>query len=812
MTVSEDGAVSSPELETVPEKRAFTLRALLIGSLLSLIAAWVVPWNDWTMGNTYLYNNHAPLLLTLVLLVFGLVVNPLLGRFRLAAGEMVVIAGMLLAIGGAVSSGLARYLPTTIAGGSQVLAIEPGLQSLRNEAGDFDLPHYLFLHVPEHGEIDSSDPEYVHLVDGYLYGQDVEASRVSHRMQVSWRLLPAGSEHGPLEALSGAVAVSAREQAATFLDLEDQELGARLMGLRVGDAVTLPGGDTMTVAADASWESLSRQHYDDERFAPLIARSNASDLSESPSASVRLPVIAEITELSQPGVPWYAWFDVALAWSPLLFAVFVSIIALAGIVRYQWIHNERLQYPIAQVTYALLDDNVDGSSRFAQIFRSRAFWIAFAVSGGILVWNGLYHCFGWLPIRIQTGLNLQPLLVGSPWNLAPNGGWLYNWQVWFSIVALTFLLSKDISLSVWIFFVLAQFAGMLLTSNGFEITASDVGRASGGGMAVLCILLVWIGRSYYWSVLRAAVGKCDHAAAREAAPYVWALLIGCGLMLAALVSMGVGVWGALLSVLVILGSLLVLSRVVAEAGVPLVQVPIGAGFHNVMFTLLGFSVPAGVLIPLALVGVTVMADAREALMPYVVNADYMADRAKVPRRRFSTILLASVCIGAVVACAAMVYYGYAEGGRASSWAMWKMKTDGVRQIADGITAVSNPESALIQADQRMSAIWAFLFGAVMVGLLGGARLMWVAMPLHPIGFITMGSAMTAKIWFSVMVGWLLKLGVMRYGGPRLYAQLKPACIGLIAGEALACGLFITIDLIAATFFNINLPSYNALPN
>ena len=810
MTDTDNEQVTATSADTSPHKPAITLRALVIGSILTVIAAWIVPWNDWIMGNTYLYNNHAPLVVTLVLLIFGLAVNPLLGRWRLRAGEMVVIAGMLLALGGAASSGLARYLPTTIAGGVQVLAISPGLQSLYTEEGNYDVPRHMFLAIPKEGKIDSSDPEYAHLVDGYLYGHNTDAQRVAHRMQVSWRVLPEGSEHGPLEALSGKVAGSAREDGAMFLDLNDEQLGARMLGLRLGDAVSLPGGETLADPGHSTWAALSREHYGDEGFARLIARVNDAEEDAPPGTNVLLPRVAQVTALSSPGVPWYAWYQAALTWAPLLFAIYVSLIALAGIVRYQWIHNERLQYPVAQVTYALLD-NPQGGQRFGEIFRCRAFWIAFAVSGGVLTWNGLYHCFGWVPLEITTMLNLQTVLVGSPWDFAPTGKALYAWQVWFSIVALTFMLSKDISLSVWLFFVLAQVTGMLLISNGFEVTKLDVGRASGGGMVVLCVLLLWIGRSYYWKVLCAAIGKCDQPAARQAVPYVWALLIGCGLTLAALMSLGVGLWGALLSVLFILGSMLVLARIVAEAGVPLIQLPTGAGFNEAMFTMLGFSLPAGALMPLALIGVTVMSDAREALMPYVVNADYLADRAKVPHRRFSTIMLATVCVGAVIACAAMIYHGYANGGLSSStWAMRKM-TGAIQQVADGIGATANPESAAIQASQRAREIWTYIFGAVMVAMLGGARLLWVSMPLHPIGFITMGSSMTSKIWFSVMLGWMLKVMVMRYGGARLYTQLKPACIGLIAGEALACAAFITVDLIAGSVFDINLPRYSALP-
>ena len=41
-------------------------------------------------------------------------------------------------------------------------------------------------------------------------------------------------------------------------------------------------------------------------------------------------------------------------------------------------------------------------------------------------------------------------------------------------------------------------------------------------------------------------------------------------------------------------------------------------------------------------------------------------------------------------------------------------------------------------------------------------------------------------WFSIMIGWLLKLFIVRYGGVRLYRTIRPFFIGLIAGQ-ISCG-------------------------
>jgi hypothetical protein len=39
------------------------------------------------------------------------------------------------------------------------------------------------------------------------------------------------------------------------------------------------------------------------------------------------------------------------------------------------------------------------------------------------------------------------------------------------------------------------------------------------------------------------------------------------------------------------------------------------------------------------------------------------------------------------------------------------------------------------------------------------------------------------MWFSFLLGWLIKAGVMRYGGVAIYQRLKPMAMGLIAGDA-----------------------------
>ena len=49
-------------------------------------------------------------------------------------------------------------------------------------------------------------------------------------------------------------------------------------------------------------------------------------------------------------------------------------------------------------------------------------------------------------------------------------------------------------------------------------------------------------------------------------------------------------------------------------------------------------------------------------------------------------------------------------------------------------------------------------------------------------------------WFSIGVGWLLKVLIVKYGGARMYQQSRSFFIGLIFGQALAAALWLVVTL------------------
>jgi hypothetical protein len=71
--------------------------------------------------------------------------------------------------------------------------------------------------------------------------------------------------------------------------------------------------------------------------------------------------------------------------------------------------------------------------------------------------------------------------------------------------------------------------------------------------------------------------------------------------------------------------------------------------------------------------------------------------------------------------------------------------------------------------------------------------------LHPIGFAMMANPLIPPVWFSFFIGWCCKKLVVRYGGRHMFAKLRPAFIGLIFGELMACFVWSAV----AAMFELN---------
>jgi hypothetical protein len=74
---------------------------------------------------------------------------------------------------------------------------------------------------------------------------------------------------------------------------------------------------------------------------------------------------------------------------------------------------------------------------------------------------------------------------------------------------------------------------------------------------------------------------------------------------------------------------------------------------------------------------------------------------------------------------------------------------------------------------------------------GRHRLLW--WPLHPLGYTISANWKTGHIFASAAIAWLVKLVILKYGGPSLYRTTRSFFLGLILGEISAAGTWLVID-------------------
>ena len=70
--------------------------------------------------------------------------------------------------------------------------------------------------------------------------------------------------------------------------------------------------------------------------------------------------------------------------------------------------------------------------------------------------------------------------------------------------------------------------------------------------------------------------------------------------------------------------------------------------------------------------------------------------------------------------------------------------------------------------------WFFtITGFLFMGFLMLMRHNFLWWPLHPLGFPLAAVETTQRLWFSVFIGWFIKLLILKYGGIKLFNRLLP---------------------------------------
>jgi len=489
-------------------------------------------------------------------------------------------------------------------------------------------------------------------------------------------------------------------------------------------------------------------------------------------------------------IPWKAWIPPLLSWGALLVPVWMLMIGLGMIVYPQWRDNERLPFPILALEQSLIGD-ITRDKRVPAIFKDKLFWFGAGTVLLLYSFRGISALTsdGWPSFPL--GWDLRPALSEEPWRNLPGHVKATN-KLFFMLIGMVYFMPNRVSFSIW-FTVLAYGVYQMLGSTyAPPFDPGMIGQHRNGATLVFALVVLYTGRHYWAKVGRSMVRPVTNDEEGRNRRAGWLFALGWAGMMAWLMWVGITPVWAFAMVTVCFLICLVISRIVAETGLPFIRVaalspswlvglfPAGlitapliyiAGFLNMIFVAASRISPA-------------------AMMPHAMGMDPEATPAQ--QRRLPALLLPLMILGLVVAGA--VHLGFSYHNYAS---------------LDGQSVTANHWGAiLLNPTQNEMLSWSrgahnaidvttggqIAFGGVLALGLAAACLSSPAWPLHPIGLLMVGSFYANVGWTSIFIGWILKMIILRYGGAGAYKKLRNVFIGLILGELFAAMLWIIIPV------------------
>ncbi len=505
-------------------------------------------------------------------------------------------------------------------------------------------------------------------------------------------------------------------------------------------------------------------------------------------------VVSTFYQSVSPGeaIPWGAWVLPAISWGVFAVAMVLTLLAMARLVTYQWLVNERLPFPLVQIQVEIIEAPERGRW-LNSLLASRTLWIGLCV---VFVIHSLTVLSGYFPSRVPTiplGYDLSGVFSEEP--LVYLNSKVKAATISFMVLGVTFFIRSRVALSLWLIYLGTNVVNVQQAMMGQQAISSDAWRDQHLGASVAFILgFLWIGRAHWLKVVRNAFGG---GASREYAVAFWVAVAGIVTMTGWLLVMGVAFWMAALIVLIILAAHLVVTRVVAETGLPMWRsgLQVSQLYSNMptawlsgrdvyfagVFTLMG---PVSTRDSLATLGSTGLGITEKAGV--------------APRERWKVGASATWALLLALAVSATV----------TLWCHYTHPTPTSRDIRPGgnnIGAiyfqerdvadpfVAHSEGQAVRKAHKPAVHMGIGFG--LTCFLQAMTLRFAWWPILPVGMVATYGAFLANAWFSVFIGWLCKVLVVRFGGVELFQQVRPLFVGMIFGEALAAGFWLVVNAV-----------------
>jgi hypothetical protein len=481
-------------------------------------------------------------------------------------------------------------------------------------------------------------------------------------------------------------------------------------------------------------------------------------------------------------LPWRAWVMPLTWWLAFLVSVFYLMICIMVVLRRQWVEYERLTFPLTHPPLEILKEN--DRQYVPSCFKTAKFWIPFAVVFCVVSTHPLNFRYPDFPrIELLTRLDFfeRTVWITIFWNGA--------------IIGVTYFINLDVAASLWVFHLLLRVQTGVFNQLGFQLTGRNpilcsssaaTSHQAMGAAIVLAATVLWAARRHLRDVFRKALFGAEDVNDDDEILSYRAAVVGGGISavfaVGWLAASGLSWAAATIFLAAALLVFFVITRIIAVGGIgfcagwllpqPFMAYGFGHGFLGQKgLVSLGFQYSWA-------------AEYRTSVMTSAINGmKLIQDRGHRPRRVFWAMMIAILAAFAGAMLIA-VYLNYTRGGA-------NMRQHGVPRIAFDFVEYHLRNEV---TGQMIWERWGFtaIGGAVMTALIY-VRHHWAAWPLHYVGFVVADSWVMAVAWWSVFLGWLAKLIILKAGGAEAYRRYTPVFLGLIFGQLMCGGVWMVWD-------------------
>ncbi|MBT5873578.1 MAG: hypothetical protein HOH43_09180 [Candidatus Latescibacteria bacterium] len=500
-------------------------------------------------------------------------------------------------------------------------------------------------------------------------------------------------------------------------------------------------------------------------------------------------------------IPWASWATPMFWWFSLIIAMLFVGACMVVILRKQWVDYERLRFPLCEISTHLIgadEESCAEGSGWPAFYRTRIFRVGFIVMLSAALYNCMTFWTGWPHIPIM-GSDVFAISLGRGYPALPIRLNIFS-------LCFAFFINAEILFSLWFF----QLVGIIQTGFMNRIGLTSASLVPGGlvsiqfigGMIFFVLWGLWMARHHLKEVTAHAFGKSTSLDdGEELFSYrtaVFGLILGFVYIIYWLHQAGVSIPTALLFLFFLYVFYLAMARVLAEAGLVMLDLPINA--HQFTVSMVGsanLSVPTltGMTLTNAFARnwrtFTMVATAHAAWFKGHLNR--MGGRLSPGRRHrggaggFFLWICLAFAASAASSMIYLIYAGYTLGEQS-------LRGGAIGSLGNGFYAMA---IAWIDNATQISELEVIFLGSggLITGLMVACRYLFYWWPLHPIGFVVGASSPIRVAFLPFFLAWLVQIILLRVGGVRLYRSVQPLFLGMLVGYVAGAGITYIVDWI-----------------